>query len=232
MAVSKLVIYNLDEQKTIVTLYNPKQYTLSRAVNWMQVDSLKRDISSQSFSGGRPRTLAMELTIDTVNTFTGTTFKTSVEDRKTDKSENVMNYVKEIEDLTYMVRARKRPPLLLVVWGVDSLKLYCVLKSVNQTYNMFARDGTPIRASLQLEFEELDPAIYQIVNDDGSTGRDTETGSKVIITSKGDDCFSVSLKAYGSATHYKEVAKANKIYDISKKFQKGLVLNCPKLIFS
>lgn len=231
MAVSKLVILNLDLQETISTLYNPKEYAISRGVNWSQADGQTRNISAQSFTGGRPRSLSMQITIDTVHTFTGVAYKTPLYERVIDAAENVMTYVKQLDNLTMIIPEISRPPILLVAWGIDSLELYCVLKSVNQTYNMFASDGTPTRANVSLEFEEIDPVFYHIHEENGATGERSKEQAKIIITGTGDNCFTISLKAYGSAVHYKEVARANKVYDLSQKFKPGLVFRCPELKF-
>jgi len=140
MALSKITIKNIDEGNTIEALFNPKEYTISKTTSWVEHKTKGKDSPFVHFSGGKRRTLTMDLFFDT-----------SI------MKENVSDYVKELESLMLMMdnESKKRPPLLFVSWGEKSLHFKCVLEDMKQKYTMFTEKGTPVRAMVSVTFKEI-----------------------------------------------------------------------------
>ena len=61
MALSKVIITNVDTKERIKALFNPKEYTISKQVSWNTQDQKGLDIPEVQFDKGNRRELSMEL---------------------------------------------------------------------------------------------------------------------------------------------------------------------------
>ena len=94
------------------------------------------------FVHGNLQTLEMELFLDTYEA------QTDVRDR-----------TQQIADLLNIDPQTHAPPVLLFTWS--SLSFVCVLGKVTQRFVMFLPDGTPVRARLQVTFNEFADPVLQ-----------------------------------------------------------------------
>lgn len=147
---AKLTIVNLDcvvaldrSGKDITAQYNPRELALDHAVTWTPDPTSKGDHPEMTFTGGAPRTLALELFFDT--------FETGA-----DVHESHVRHLQELLLVMSQTRgeAMKRPPRVTIVWGEDLPRFVGVVASVNVKYTMFLATGRPVRATCAVKFIE------------------------------------------------------------------------------
>src|SRR5712692_6488530 len=95
------------------------------------------------------------------------------------------------------------PPILLFTWA--SLSFTCVLARANQKFIMFLPDGKPVRARLQVtfnEFKNVDLEAKEIK-------RETADFSKLHVVGGGETLSSIAVQKYGNATLWRPIALAN-----------------------
>jgi len=98
------------------------------------------------------------------------------------------------------------PPEMSFVWGKYHFK--GTVQSVNATYTLFRRDGSPARAEVQITMKGSHEAVRaQNPTSGGPAGRRT------MQLIEGDNLQTVSYKEYGDPNLWRAVAEANGIDD-------------------
>jgi len=194
MALSKIIIKNIDEGNEIEALFNPKEYSIAKTTNWVEHKTKGKDVPFVHFTSGQRRTLTMELFFDT----------------SVDKT-NVSDYVKELENLMLIMdnASKKRPPILFVSWGEQSLHFKCVLETINQRYTMFTDKGTPVRAIVTATFKEIS------TKQKGKFGGSKKKKKKK-VAKEGDTIHCVCECTPEGQRNWREAAIANDIEDPSR----------------
>ena len=205
MALEKAVIINLDTNKEIKVLFNPKEYILEKRTPWKEQEIQGLDSPAVEFTIGERKRLSMELFFDT-------------SEEKTD----VREYTDKIEELMLVNSDEHRPPLLMFSWG--KLKFKCVLEDLVQRFTMFMNDGTPIRAILKVMFKEYSTAASQIKE----KPRHSSDLMKRLVLREGDTLSSMSAREYKDPGLWREIADANGIED-PQNVEPGTILHLPPL---
>lgn len=205
MALEKAVIINLDTNKEIKVLFNPKEYILEKRTPWKEQEIQGLDSPAVEFTIGERKRLSMELFFDT-------------SEEKTD----VREYTDKIEELMLVNSDEHRPPLLMFSWG--KLKFKCVLEDLVQRFTMFMNDGTPIRAILKVMFKEYSTAASQIKE----KPRHSSDHMKRLVLREGDTLSSMSAREYKDPGLWREIADANGIED-PQNVEPGTILHLPPL---
>ena len=161
-AAAKFWIKSLDKGENIVVSaqFNPKELQIDRSVPWSPPGESGKDQSKNKtkggidleFTGAKGRSLTVELLFDAFEEDAGDGFKLG-------------DLTKRISDLETLAAVRKpgakeeefrRPHWCLAVWGTALNKFQCVIESISTKYTMFARDGSPLRATVTLKLTEAD----------------------------------------------------------------------------
>jgi hypothetical protein len=149
-ALARLTIVNLDQLvardrpgKDLTAQYNPRELALDHAVTWTPDPTSKGDHPAMTFTGGAPRTLALELFFDT--------FESGEDVHKT--------HVGPLQELLLVMSQTRgeelqRPPRVALVWGEDLPRFVGVVASVNVKYTLFTPGGRPVRATCAVKFIE------------------------------------------------------------------------------
>ena len=101
-----------------------------------------------------------------------------------EKNEDVRKYTQLIIDLTKIdtYNGVMRPPRCLFSWG-KVFNFVSVIKSLSYKYTMFQQDGTPVRATMDVTFQEA-------VDSGGKQGQQSPpqgiAGHRVFIVRPGD----------------------------------------------
>lgn len=119
-------------------MFNPKEISIDKPVPWTKDKTSQSDEPVLEFSGAEPRTLSVELLLDTYET------------TQADVSPvpNALLKMTESDPMT------KRPPMLTWVWGNKFPEFKGVIESVNVKYTMFLEDGTPVRCTVNLKMKQ------------------------------------------------------------------------------
>ncbi|MBD2514364.1 hypothetical protein H6G93_04955 [Nostoc sp. FACHB-973] len=162
---AKLVAYN-GEAEDIELMFNPTEISFSRMVEWKSNDGNRGTdlLPKINFSGVKPYMFTLkQLLFDTYET------KESVMEKYIDKIKKGVETKKGAGD--------KRPPVYILTWG--TVYFHCVIKKVTYTLNMFLTDGTPVRAMVDIELQEVNQNNLPGGRESASRGADRQQDSRL-----------------------------------------------------
>ena len=136
MGLAKAKITIEYSNKSFDVLFNPEEYTLNKDNNFaaQAIPGLTGPLLQ--FVNGNLRTLEMELFFDS-----------------TDARTDVREFTQRVVGLLDIDSTLHAPPILRVSWA--SLQFRCVLARVSQKFVRFLEDGSPVRARLNVTFNEF-----------------------------------------------------------------------------
>ena len=214
------VIMNLDFQsEKVEVLFNPKEYTFSKANRWKAKKTTGENVPQLTFDGGDPATLQMELFFDTyADTAPGATPE-DVRRKYTDKIWKLMYVDERLKD----PKSKKaRPPRVRFQWG-NTWSFNAVITQIQQKFTLFASDGTPLRATLNVTFQqETDESTLAPQNPtSGGVG-----GEKFWTVTAGETLGLIAYREYGRTDMWRHIADANGL-DGVRDLAAGTVLLIP-----
>ncbi len=221
MAQSGLVkaeIVSVESGDRVKCLFNPKEYTFSKQNNWKDQQT-GNNVPQIEFGGGQPASLQMELFFDTyAQTKAGGTPK-DVRKEYTDKIWKLMIVDPKLVDAK---NKKGRPPKVIFQWGQTWL-FKAVIASITQKFTMFIHDGTPVRATLNVTFRQVEDegALAKQNPTSGGTG-----GERLWTVSEGDTLGWIAHKEYGDTSKWRQIAEANRLARV-RRLPAGLVLVIP-----
>lgn len=218
MALEKAVITNTVTGDRIPVMFNPEEYTVNRDNNFAQlaVPGLRAPIIQ--FVHGSMQTLEMELFLDTYEAHReGSRVINSAGD-------DVRKQLSKITGLMDIDPATHAPPKLLFTWA--SLSFTCVLARANQRFIMFLPDGTPVRAKVQVTFNEF----CNVDLEAKEIKRETSDYSKIYVVAEGETLSSIAWRTFGNPKLWRPIALRNGI-DNPRELAAGTRLMIPQLPF-
>ncbi|MFZ2162584.1 MAG: hypothetical protein WAW02_10235 [Sideroxyarcus sp.] len=216
MALEKATITNLTLNEKMTVLFNPEEYSLNRDINYAQIAVPGLSGPLLQFVHGNMQTLEMELFLDTYE-----------EHREGSRVMNqaggdVRELVKKVTSLMDIEPTIHAPPVLMFTWG--SLSFTCVLARASQKYNMFRPDGVPVRARVQVTFNEFRNADLEAKE----IKRETADYTKTYIVTAGETLSAIAGREYGNAKLWRPIALANEVSD-PHRLSTGIRLVIPRL---
>lgn len=212
-SLEKAVITNTNTGERVQVQFNPEEYTLSKDINYAQTAVPGLSSPILQFVHGNLQTLEMELFLDTLEAHTGSA-----------AGDDVRGLVKKVTGLMSIDPATHAPPILLFTWG--SLSFTCVLARASQRFIMFVPDGKPVRARLQVtfnEFRNVDLEAKEIK-------RETSSFTKLYVVTQGEALSAIANKTYGNPALWRPIAIVNGIAD-PRRLDAGMRLVVPQLPF-
>lgn len=214
MALEKATITNTLSGASIPVLFNPEEYTVNRDNNFAQMAIPGRRGPLLQFVNGNMQTLEMELLVDSYEAHDG----------RTEAHADVRNLTRQITDLMDIDPSTHAPPVLLFTWS--SLTFTCVLARASQRFLMFLPDGTPVRARLQVTFNEFINTELEAKE----VKRETADYSHRHTVHEGETLSSIAAAVYQDAALWRPIAIHNGIDD-PRFLQTGRELLIPQLPF-
>lgn len=214
----KAVIMNVDSGDRVECLFNPKEYTFAKQNTWEQKKTTGGNVPQITFSGGEPATLNLELFFDTYAD-AGSGQAEDVRRKYTDKIWQLMIVDEKLKDK----KSKKgRPPTVRFQWG-SAWSFNAVIKSIQQKFTLFLSDGTPVRATLAIAFQQL--------QDEGKLAPQNPTsggvgGERIWTVSEGDSLGAIAHKEYGDTSRWRLIADANRLGSV-RALRAGQVLVIP-----
>lgn len=205
--IEKAVITNTNSGERTEVLFNPEEYTLSKDINYAQTGVPGLSGPILQFVHGNLQTLEMELFLDTY-----------------EAQKDVRKLTRKVTDLMAIDPATHAPPILLFTWG--SLSFTCVLARASQRFIMFQPDGTPVRARLQVtfnEFRNIDLEAKEIK-------RETSNYTKLYVVTQGETLSAIANNTYGNPALWRPIALMNQMDDPAE-LTAGMRLVVPLLPF-
>lgn len=197
MALEKATITNTITGERFPVLFNPEEYTLSRDVNYAQAAVPGLSAPILQFVSGNLQTLEMELLVDTYEAHRSVN----------SAGEDVRKITRRITELMAIDPTTHAPPVLLFTWS--SLVFTCVLARTTQRFVMFRPDGTPVRARLQVTFNEF----RNVELEAKEIKRETADYSKRYDVGQGQTLSAVAAAVYGDPSLWRPIALRNEIDD-------------------
>ncbi len=202
-SVSKAWFQSADTGATFDVQYNPTNFKFDKPVSWKEHDD-QGVVSSLEFQKVSPATMQCELTFDT--TANGSDVRQTWVNKLLELTNpEITPGSGEAAELD-----KKRPHKVWFTWG--SFELLGVIESVNVTYTMFASDGTPLRAKVNVKMKE-----WAAENSYASSGGEGYYGSepvKLLTAQAGQTITS-------TGSDWRAVADANNLNDPINDFKAG-----------
>lgn len=209
MALEKLKIFAEKNQvndfaEVIEVLFNPNQVVIQKT-GW-------KENGNNPIADEQPATLNLQLFFDT--TLTGFPPK------------NVQYETRKIYSFTQIRGTLKRPPRCKLRWGKiwgnsNELLPMVVLTSITKTLTQFWEDGTPVRATLNCNFQEWqDPQQKKKIQN--------PIDDPIHIVKRGETLSSIAAQEYNDPSLWRIIAQTNRINN-PLKLEIGQVLTVPPL---
>jgi hypothetical protein len=202
-------------------MFNPDTFAQKHEIEYGKCQGLNSTNRVVNYSRTKPRELNFKLVLD----------GTGVQDAgflRIRKKPTVSQWVKEFLDLTFHMNGEIHAPnFLLVEWGGtedDGLSFSCRLLNVNVTYTSFNRDGSPLRAELDITLISDEESRKRIAKENKSSPDLTHSR----MVKSGDTLPLLAKEIYGSAQYYLRVAQVNNLDDF-RNLTPGQVIIFPPL---
>ena len=214
MAYEKATLTNTITGVTTPVLFNPEEYTFSRDNNYAQmaVPGLRGPLLQ--FVHGNMQTLEMELLLDTHEAHPG----------YNDAGDDVRILTDQVVGLLDIDPSTHAPPVVLFSWG--TVTFTCVLARATQRFILFRPDGVPVRARLQVTFNEYLNAELEAKE----TKRQTADYTHRYTVSQGETLSAIAAGVYQDPRLWRPIALANALDDPAD-LAVGLELTIPRLPF-
>lgn len=203
----KAEIFLVDKpSEKLVCQFNPKDYSITKAVKWVykQVDG--KDVGDPEFSGGEARDFKLELLFD--STDTGTDVR---------KRYEALLKMAEIDPSKVNPTTRKgEPPWCKFQWG-SYLSFTGVINEISQNFTLFKADGTPLRAKVGVTFSEVSPKKK------GQNPTSYTEARKIWVVHEGQTLDWIAYQEYGDPAHWRHIAQTNGLTN-PMELQPGQVL--------
>jgi nucleoid-associated protein YgaU len=189
-----------NEVGTFTVDFNPATFAITNKIEYKKTEAKGQDGGDPQFDKIPPLEFTIDFTID----------GTGINPASGHNRDYVKNQIKELRNITgcNINGEIHRPNYLAVLWGTFYIE--CVLTALNITYNLFDRDGTPIRAKVNCGFLERIGA--------GKGGRKSRLESPDLtrfVTIKDGDRLPLLAKGkYGDPAYYIQLAKVNKLKNL------------------
>jgi Contractile injection system tube protein len=209
-------ITHLGNGTKVDALFNPSEYSVNKDNNFAQIAVPGLSSPLLQFVNGNLRTLEMELFFDSYEQHRlGSRVLTAAHD-------DVRKLTQPVVDLMAIDPETHAPPIVLFNWG--SLSFTGVLAHVSQRYQMFLDDGTPVRARLQVTFQEVKSAEDEA----REVKRQTADYDRMYLVGEGETLASVAWSTYRNSAMWRPIAIANDILD-ARHLPVGIRLVVPSL---
>jgi nucleoid-associated protein YgaU len=204
--------------------FNPNTFTLVNKIEFEQADAQGSAGSDPQFKKIPPIEFSIEFLLDGTGVAVQNFSPKHQEEYKSKKKDYVKAKVKELRQVTGsdLNGEIHRPNYLAVQWGTFDIK--CVLTSLSIAYNLFDKDGTPLRAKITCSFLERMMA--------GENARRSQLESpdltKHFVVRQSDVLPLIAKENYESSSYYLQIAKANKLKNF-RRISPGTELILPPM---
>jgi hypothetical protein len=216
---AKAIIKSTEAGVTLECLFNPKEYQFAKANSWPADQKTGYNLPQLNFGGGQPATLQMELFFDTYAETRQGGAPRDVRKVYTDQLWKLMRVNAKLKDKKIK---RGRPPTVLFIWG-NAWSFEAVITSLQLKFTLFHSDGTPVRATANVTFQEIKDKEQLAAQNPTSGGIG---GERMWTVTDGDTLAWIAYKEFGDATQWRRIAEANRLSGV-RDLAPGTVLVIP-----
>jgi LysM repeat protein len=215
MALTKAQILVEHTGEKIPVMFNPEEYTLNKDNNFASQTVPGLSSPLLQFVNGNLRTLEMELMFDTY-------LPVTTEARPTRDVREETDRVLKLLDIDGELHA---PPIVQVSWA--SLQFRGVLARASQKFIMFLSDGRPVRAKINVTFNEF----IDVDREAKEVNRQTADFTKTHTVTQGETLSGIAARYYENPRQWRPIAVASGMDD-PRALVVGELLQIPKLPFT
>ncbi len=211
---AKATIINVDKGGSPIQChFNPNEYSFSKQNSWTIVNTGGANVPQIEFGGGQPAALQMQLLFDTYS---------EGKDVRKEYTDRVWELMLVDESLKDPKNQKGRPPKVRFQWGA-SWSFDAVITSIAQRFTLFLADGTPVRALLDISFQQIkDEKLFPRQNPtSGGAG-----GERVWTVRAGDTLRTIAYNEYGDVGQWPLIAAANELDEV-RTLRPGTRLTIP-----
>jgi hypothetical protein len=198
-------------------MFNPADLTIAKAATWGARQAKGRDAPALRFQGGQSGTVSLTITLDA--TINGQSVL--VEAEKLLALVSVHGKLK-VNDSQHK---SARPPWVELHWGPLHAPFRAVVERIQVKYTYFAKDGTPLRAKVDLALKQYDDEKVQPRQNPTSFTPMPHTVHQVL---PGETLDRVAAHEYGDPARWRLLAEVNGVED-PLRLLAGTVLVIPEL---
>ena len=197
----------------IKVMFRPKELNISKQNNWQASNSPKTNAPKFEFKGGGAETLKLQLFFDTYIE------KEDVREKYTNAIYRLMRIDEESRDKK---TKKGRPPTVRFQWG-KTVGFNAVITNISQRFSLFLPDGTPVRAVLDVSFQEVEEEYKKQNPTSGGVG-----GERHWLVKVGDTLAMIAFNEYGDSTQWRLIADANGLTEV-RRLSPGKMLMIPNV---
>lgn len=192
--------------KAVTAMFNPTELSRRRSLRWQQkgVVGGEGEFSwinrQQSFLAMEAETLSITLVFDSYGL----------------SPTDVRAHTSKVAALSMVDPKLHRPPVCELSWGAFKGIFRGVLTGFGETFTLFLRDGTPVRASVACDFVEFRTEAHADVRKVAASTRKVRSSESL---------QDVAATEYGDAADWRPIAKANGI--VNPRARSGGQLRIP-----
>ena len=189
----KILDADLDEDDEIVAQFNPTTVDIEKSVTYAEQEIPGLNSPIQQFVHGDAERLSVELLFDVY------------EPRGPDQPDDVRVFTDRLNRLALVDGDLHAPPVVQFAWG--SIAFRGVIQQSNTTFTLFSGDGVPVRARVEVTFQEYTPPKEQLAEEP----RHSADRLSVHRIRSGDTLPGIAAHEYGEPTAWRLIADANDI---------------------
>ncbi len=178
----------------VKVIFNPTQYQLSESNQFAEIAVPGLDSPPLQFVRGAARTLSMQLFFDTYDPVLPDVAQGS----------DVRTYTGQVIDLLKVDSNTHAPPVVQFTWGTFSF--IGVVERADQRFTMFNREGTPLRATMDVSFKELGQV-------QAAQARFSADFAKRHVVQRGETLSSIAAEHYDDPAQWRPIARQNNLAD-------------------
>ena len=186
--------------------FNPTEYQVQKSNSFAEVPIPGIEAPPIQFIRGAAEKLTFELLLDTTQ----------------EKKDVRKEYVDKLRALLDIDGNQHAPPVVRFYWSTNVFT--GVVESLSVTYQLFDKNGVPMRAKASLSLKEFRPAVLQ-VRERPKNSPDVE---KLYTVQRGDTLTGIASAAFGDPSKWREIARHNGIED-PRSLDAGAELVIPRL---
>lgn len=191
-------------------MFNPYEYTVSKRNSYEQKSQNKSSVPKVEFKQAGPQTLKLNLVFDTYESGDNVSLQTNV-------------LWKMMQPNTEQgTQAKVPPPEVAFEWGV--FKFVSVITNMTQKFTLFKKDGTPVRANVDVTFTQHKDLNDYPRQNPTSGGGPIERVWRVMA---GDRLDTIAAAVYGDASRWRRIAEHNGVVN-PRRLRPGRRLNIPE----
>lgn len=179
--------------KAVDCMFNPFEYTVSKSNTYSEKSRNRSSTPKIEFKKSGAQTLKLNLMFDTYEAGDDVS-------RITNKLWKFMEPKKESGS------KKESPPEVAFEWGV--FRFIAVITQMTQKFTLFLKDGTPVRAKVDVTFTQ-----HKDVNDYPNQNPTSGGGpiQRLWSVKRGDRLDTIAAEVYGDATKWRQIAAYNAI---------------------